>query len=420
MKTSSLMIAAAGVAVGVGLSLAALFVMESGNVVPPSSETDNRRVLYWVAPMDPNYRRAEPGKSPMGMDLVPVYEGDVSAAGDGGTDVFISPVMIQNLGVRTAPVERRYLSRTIRSVGYVAPDDNLISHVHVRAEGWIEELAVKAVGERVREAQPLFGYYAPDIHVALGELAQFQRRDEKDMLAVTLSRLALLDVPANEIEAIRNGEPVPRRTSILSPASGVIISMNVGEGMFVKPDMTAMTVAELSSVWVMIDIFENQTPWIREGQPASLRLTYLSEVMREGVVDYVYPTLDPKTRTLKARLRFDNPDGLLKPNMFADVRIQAEAGRNSLVVPSEALIRTGLSDRVVVSLGDGRYRSREVVTGQESDDFVEILEGVNPEDRIVVSGQFLIDSESNLAAAFQRMELPADDGDTSSVQEGRR
>ena len=417
MKTKSFIMAAAGLAVGIGLTVGTFLVLDANEARVSSSEADGRSVLYWVAPMDPNFRRPEPGKSPMGMDLIPVYEDDVTPSGSGESGVTISPVMIQNLGVRTAQVERRDLSRTIRTVGYIAPDDNLISHVHVRAEGWIEKLAVKAAGEHVQKGQTLFEYHAPDIHVALAELAQFQRRDEKDMLDITLGRLGLLDVPAPEIQAIRDGGPVQRRTSVLSPIDGVVLALNVGEGMFVKPDMTTMMVADLSAVWVMIDIFENQTPWVREGQSATLRLTYRPDVMRDGVVDYVYPTLDPKTRTLKARLRFDNPDGLLKPNMFADVRIQTEAVRNSLVVPSQALIRTGISERVVVSLGDGRYESREVRTGQESDDFVEVLEGVNPEDRIVVSGQFLIDSESNLATAFQRMDPPVDGSAGAPVPE---
>ncbi len=281
----------------------------------------------------------------MGMNLVPVYEDSQTAMdGDGANAIIVSSAMMQSLGIRTASVEQRDLDRSIRTVGYVAADDDLISHIHVRAEGWIERLPVKAVGEAVKNGQTLFELYAPDIHVAQGEYVQFLQRGEQDILDITLGRLALLDVPEREIEALRNGGSVKRRTSVLSPISGVVLSLNVGEGMFVKPEMTTMVIADLSSVWVLVDVFEGQASWVKPGQTATLEMDFQPTVTRTGVVDYVYPTVDAKTRTLTARLKFDNPDGALKPNMFTDVQIHVDSVPDTLVVPLEALIRTGVSN----------------------------------------------------------------------------
>lgn len=398
-------IAISAFAIGIGLTTLVFMTLDSEQTAPVDGETQNASVLYWVAPMDPAFRRPEPGKSPMGMDLIPVYQdGQPNGSNDGSNIVSISPAMTQNLGVRTASVTRRDLGRSIRTVGYVAADDNLVSHIHVRAEGWIEGLPVKAVGERVQKDQTLFELYAPDIHVALGEFVQFLRRGDKDMLGITTDRLDLLDIPASEIQALRDGGPVKRQTSILSPIDGVVLSLDVGEGMFVKPGMTTMVIADLSSVWVLVDVFEDQASWVEPGQTVTLNMAYQPDVTRAGVVDYVYPTVDPKTRTLTARLKFENSDGALKPNMFADVQIQTEPIKGALAVPLEALIRTGVSERVVVALGDGRFKSVEVRSGRESGDFVEILQGLSLSDQVVISSQFLIDSESNFSTAVERLE----------------
>jgi Cu(I)/Ag(I) efflux system membrane fusion protein len=409
MNMRALTTAVAAFAIGIGVAAIVFVTMDNDEPSPNSGDSQEAQVLYWVAPMDPNFRRPGPGKSPMGMNLIPVYEGSQSPANsDGSNSVIISSAMVQNLGVRTARAERRDLERSIRTVGYVAADDNMISHVHVRAEGWVERLIAKAVGDPVHKDQPLFELYAPDIHVALGEFSQFLQRGEMDMLEITLGRLNLLDVPEREIQALRDGGPVKRRSSILSPLDGVVLSLNIGEGMFVKPEMTTMVVADLSSVWVLADVFEDQASWLKPGLAATLNLTYQPEVTRSGTVDYVYPTVDAQTRTLTARLRFDNPDGVLKLNMFAEVQIHTKPAQNVIVVPREALIRTGLSERVVVALGGGRFRSVEVRSGQESESFVEILEGLGPDDEVVVSGQFLIDSESNLSGAIQRMGIDSE------------
>jgi Cu(I)/Ag(I) efflux system membrane fusion protein len=405
MTTKTLTYAFAAFAIGIGLSAAVFLIFGSHTSAPDIAATEEPRILYWVAPMDPNFRRPSPGKSPMGMDLVPVYEDSETAmGGDSANTVTVSPAMTQSLGIRTALVELRDLERSIRTVGYVAADDDLISHVHVRAEGWIERLPVKAVGESVTKGQTLFEMYAPDIHVAQGEFTHFLQRGEQDMLDITLGRLALLDVPNREIEALRNGAPVQRRTAVLSPISGVVLSQNVGEGMFVKPAMTTMVIADLSSIWVLADVFEDQASWVKPGQDVTLNMTYLPDFTRTGVVDYIYPTVDSMTRTLTARLKFDNPDGVLKPNMFANVQIHTDAVPDTLVVPVEALIRTGVSERVVVALGDGRFKSVEVRSGLENDGYVEIRQGLALSDQVVVSGQFLIDSESNFSASVERLE----------------
>jgi Cu(I)/Ag(I) efflux system membrane fusion protein len=359
-------------------------------------------ILYWVAPMDPNYRRDEPGKSPMGMDLVPVFA-DSANSGDAVT---IEPAVVQNLGVRTEKAEIRPLWRRIEATGYVGFDETRISHINTRVAGWIVQLEVEAEGERVKRGDLLFELYSPELVNAQKEyLAAVQRGDSR-LLRGAGEKLRALGMIPSDIEALAGRGSASENIRIEAPQDGVVATLSVREGMYIQPNTTIMSLADLSSVWLQAEVFESQADWVAGGQAAEARLEYMPGTEFSGQVDYVYPVLDPVTRTLRVRLRFDNPGERLKPNMYARVSIYGRLKPNALSIPREALIPAPGQDRVVVALGDGRFRVHEVLTGLESGSYVEILAGIEVGDDVVTSSQFLIDSEASLAGSIKRLEGP--------------
>jgi Cu(I)/Ag(I) efflux system membrane fusion protein len=403
-KTPWIILLAAAVVIGF---LAGLFFAPSGNGGSAATgEAGEREILYWVAPMDANYRRDEPGKSPMGMDLVPVYADEVDS--QPGT-VKIDPTVVNNLGVRTARAERGALPRHIDTVGYVQFDEDTLHHVHTRVDGWIEKLATKATGDPVEKGQLLFELYSPTLVNAKQEFLAALRSNNTVLLQASRERLAALGVTENQIARLEKERTAGQRVRVYAEADGVIAHLGVREGIYITPTNEVMSIAELDKVWVLAEVFEREAAWVKPGQMAMVELDYLPGKMWHGTVDYVYPELDPKTRTLTVRIRFDNEDEMLRPNMFARVTIHAEATGPVVHVPREAVIRGGTIDRVVVALGEGRYRSRPVTLGIESHDRVAIRSGLKAGEEIVISGQFLIDSESNIEAALARMDSSGDD-----------
>ena len=373
----------------------------SSGMSTDSGGSAEREVLYWVAPMDPNYRRDEPGKSPMGMDLVAVYADEVD--GQPGV-VKIDPTIINNLGVRTVKAERGELSRRIETVGYVGYDEDTVQHVHTRVDGWIEKLVTKASGESVEKGQLLFELYSPTLVNAQEEYLVALRSSNNLLLKASRERLASLGVTSSEITRLDKERSVRRLIRVYAETDGVIAHLGVREGIFVTPATEIMSVAKLDTIWVIAEVFERQAAWVKAGQRAVVELDYLPGEVWEGDVDYVYPELDPKTRTLNVRLRFDNQSERLQPNMFARVTILGEGIGDVVHIPREALIRGGTVNRVVLALPEGRFRSQPVTVGIESGDRIAIREGISAGDLIVASGQFLIDSESNIEAALERME----------------
>ncbi len=374
-----------------------------GNAITAVASED-KEILYWVAPMDPNYRRDKPGKSPMGMDLIPVYAGEDA----GGSTVTISPAVVQNLGVRTAMSERTRLWRGIDTVGYVDFDESKVSHIHLRTEGWIEKLVIESEGDRVKKGEFLFDVYSPLLVSAQEELVTAIATGNKNLIAASKERLSALGISDKQIRELQKTRKVKQIISVYSPQDGVVSHFPVRDGMFVKPTQDVMTLADLSSVWLLAEVFERQAEWVEVGQPAEVRLSYIPGRVWKGKVEYIYPTLDAKTRTLKVRLRFDNPGEKLKPNMYANVKIFGGAKEDTIVIPLEALIRTGREERVIIALGDGRFEARKVVAGIESGEYVEILEGLDANEKVVTSGQFLIDSEASMRASLNRMSDPQD------------
>lgn len=356
-----------------------------------------KNILYYRHPHKPEITSDKPMQDEMGMDFVPVY-------GDAGTEVRISPAVENNMGVRTKKVVRNTLWRRIDTVAYVDYDGSKVGHVHLRTDGWIEQLAISSEGERIKKGDRLFNVYSPTLVNAMEEYLQVLHTSNTRLLAASKDRLIALGVAENLISQLERNRKVPRSVPMYAPQDGVVSVLNVREGMYVKPDMEVMRLADLSSVWLLADVFEHQVDWVRLGQSAEVKLSYLPGKTWEGKVEYIYPSLDPKTRTLKVRLRFENQDESLKPNMFAHVSIFGGAQQNLLVIPREALIRTGKSERVIVSLGNGRFAPRTVVEGTESGDYVAIEHGLEEGELVVVSGQFLIDSEASLKASLMRMQ----------------
>ena len=361
--------------------------------------------LYWVAPMDANYRRDKPGKSPMGMDLVPVYASDTEQQVQAGV-VQIAPHVVNNLGVKTLAVTRQALTVPINTVGYVRYNEDTLVHIHPRVEGWVDTLYVKTAGQKIQQGEPLYALYSPQLVNAQEEFLLARKRQNASLSAAALERLHALQMPQESIAQLSKSDKVLQTVIFTAPQSGVVDNLNIREGFFVKPGTTLLSIGALDQVWVEAEIYENQASLVKEGLKASMTLGYLPGEQWHGELDYIYPTLDALTRTVRVRLRFANPDRRLKPNMFAKVSIHSDAteyGSESLVVPRQAVIRTGQQDRVVLALGQGQFKSVEVKLGLLTQHSAQILAGLEEGDEVVVSAQFLIDSESSIASDFQRM-----------------
>ncbi|HAS6260820.1 TPA: efflux RND transporter periplasmic adaptor subunit [Vibrio vulnificus] len=386
----------------------------NGHDMSAMAATDNKasnEPLYWVAPMDPNYKRDKPGKSPMGMDLIPVYADDLAGANDKPGTVKIDPSVENNLGVKTAAVELAKLSPRIETVGYIAFDESQLWQTNVRVSGWVEKLYINAVGEQVKKGDVLFTLYSPELVKAQEELLNAKRTGRDGLVKGATERLLSLGVDREQInQVIRRGK-ASQTIEIKALANGVIASLNIREGGYLSPAQAVISAGPLNEVWVDAEVFERQTHWLTNGSQASMTLDALPGKAWQGEVDYVYPILDPKTRTLRMRLKFANPNGELKPNMFANITLQPVSDSEVLTVPKSSVIRSGGMTRVVLAEGEGKYRSARIETGREADDKVEVLQGLNQGDRIVTSAHFMLDSESSQSADLSRIngvEAPAE------------
>ena len=392
-------------AVGLALGAAAMLAWQSivdGADYRHSIETlADDKPLYWVAPMDPSYRRDGPGKSPMGMDLVPVYAED--AADQSAGTITIDPAVVNNLGVRSAPVRLGAIEGEIRTVGYLKYDEDRLIHLHPRLEGWVEKLHVKSSGDPVVKGQPLYELYSPQLVAAQEELVLAMRRSNSTLVRAAEDRLKALQLAPELIADIKRQGRVQQTVLFRSPQDGVVDNLNIREGFFVGPSTTLMSIGALDEVWVEAEVFERQAAQVAVGQPVEMTLDFLPGRRWTGQVDYVYPSLDETTRTLRVRLRFPNPQRELHPNMFAQVVIRTGESDPVLLVPREAVIRVGQQSRVVLDLGGGRYRSTPVRLGRLGGKQYEVITGLDAGERVVTSAQFLLDSESSKQAEFQRM-----------------
>lgn len=394
-------IGASGMRLYSGHDMAAMTMNNSSEVGAEKSEP-----LYWVAPMDANYRRDQPGKSPMGMDLVPVYadegQGEKALAGT----VTIDPSVVNNLGVKSAFVEKTILSPNIDTVGYIAFDESQLWQVNVRAAGWVEKLNINAIGEKVNKGDVLFTLYSPELVKAQEELLNAYRTGRKGLVKGARERLHSFGVDIKQIDSIVRQGKANKNIEIKATSSGVIASLNIREGGYLSPSQVAISAGPLEEVWVDAEVFERQAHWLSSGNKAVMTLDAVPGKKWEGEVDYVYPILDPKTRTMRMRLKFDNQDGALKPNMFANITIHPKTKEEVLTIPRQAVIRSNGMERVVLDEGEGKYRSVRIIAGREAANKVEIVKGLKENDKVVTSAQFLLDSESSKTAELSRINGP--------------
>ena len=374
-----------------------------------------KKIKYWAAPMDPTYIRKGPGKSPMGMDLVPVYE-DGFDESDTGT-VRIDPVTVQSMGVRTARVSRGSLKTSIRTIGRITYDEERVEHIHTKISGWVEQLLVKTAGEQIVKDQPILSIYSPELVATEEEYLQALSYRDKvsgssfadvvsgadSLVESTRKRLLLMDLSPEQIRSLEERGEVQREMILRSQTTGTVIKKNVFEGMKVTPGMELFTIADLSRVWAIASVYEYELPFLKVGQETVMSLSYDPGTTYRGKVTFIYPYLSPKTRTVQVRMEFDNADLKLKPDMYADVIIATQTEEDVLKVPSEAILRTGYRNIVITSLPESKFLPKEVRVGPEGEDMTQIISGLEEGETIVTSGQFLIDSESNLREAINKM-----------------
>ena len=381
------------------------------------SGSETPEPIFYRHPMTPEITSPVPAQDEMGMDYIPVYaDAGSGSAGPPGT-VEIDPVTVQSIGVRTGTAERRTLTRTIHTLGRVEYDEQRITRLHPKVEGWIDELYVETTGEQIIEDHILLNIYSPQLVVTQQEylLALSNRetlsespfpdirRGAEELVESTLTRLRLLDVPEHQIFELTQTGQVQEQLHIHSPADGIVINVGVREGEYVTPQTELFTIADLSHVWVLVDVFEDELPWVRVGDQVRMTVAAAPGTIFEGRLTYIYPYVESRTRTVKARLEFDNPDLLLKPDMFADVTIMASPEIDAIAVPSEAVVRSGIREQVFVVREPGKFEPRDVRLGVSSDGWTQILEGIDAGEQVVVSAQFLIDSESKLREAAAKM-----------------
>ena len=375
--------------------------------VSGGSESKDRKIVYWKAPMDPTEIYEQTGKSKMGMDLVPVYEDELV----GGVDIKIDPVIEQNMGLKIEAVQKGPLNHTIKTYGHITFDETRTGVVSQKTGGWIEKLYADYTGRYVKKGQPLYEIYSPSLVASQEEYLSAYKNYKrsrtalnKEILDSAKKRLSYFDIAANEISAIEKSGKVKKTLLVRSPYTGVITHKNVSEGTFTKAGLNLFTISDLSHVWVEAHIFEYEQNLIAEGQEVEMMLSYNPDKIYKGKIFYIFPYLQKKTRDVIIRIDFENKDNELKPDMFTRIKIQAKTIGEGISISSEAVIHSGEKKIVFLAKGGGKFTPREVRTGVYLDNGkVQILTGLVKDEQVVVSGQFLLDSESKLKEAIQKM-----------------
>ena len=383
-----------------------------------------RKVLYWVDPMHPAYKSDKPGKAPdCGMDLEPVYEDAAVGAGasavPGYSTISLPQEKLQAIGVRLGKAETRDVTKSIRTVGRVTFDETLQHQIHAKFEGYIERLYVDYTGKPVRKGQPLLSIYSPELLASQQEYLLAYRakkqlagasnadvsRGAADLYESARQRLLLWDISPKEIEELEKTGTPRKALTLSSPVDGFVLSKNAVAGARVMPADTLFEIADIRRVWVLADVYESEAPFVQVGQTAKVSLSYLPGRSWTGKVGFIAPVLDEKSRTVKVRLEFQNPNGTLKPEMYADVLLERPLGR-VVTVPDGAVLSTGTRSIVFVARGNGLFEPREVKPGAKVNGWWEIRSGIAAGEEVVTQANFLIDSESRLKSALAGMSSP--------------
>lgn len=358
-------------------------------------------VLHWVAPMDENFKRDKPGKSPMGMDLVPVYANE-NARPSIKNSILIKPSIAQNLGLRTDVAKLAPWTKHIHAVGELAWDGSKVSKVFVRAEGWLETFAIESVGQRITQGQNLFSIYAPNLLSAQQEFVAALKSGNGGLIENGRMRLLALGASSDQVDAIERSKRVQRLLPYVAERSGVVTALSVAEGSYVTPQTEIATIANTDQVWVEAELHESDVMAVKVGDSVRVSLVAYPGQRLEAKLVYIYPELNPKTRSAKVRAVLPNPDGLLRAGMFARLELISEQ-KSALQIPREAVIRARAGNRVVVAMGDGQFVVKPVLLGSESETVATVLEGLELGEAVVTSAQFLLDSEANGYQALARL-----------------
>lgn len=382
-----------------------MFSRDAGQPEGSQHEVDHHAqhegVAYYTCSMHPSVQQPSPGKCPIcGMDLTPVKQEDL----DSGT-IVVDEVRRQQIGVRTAAVERRNVSRQIRAVGQVKVDETRLSDVNLRMSGWVHRLHVEETGQRVKRGQVLFTLYSPELYAAEREYLTTLKRDREarsdtssELTRASEQRLRLLGMSQAQIRELRRRGEAWENVPVVAPSTGYVIDKDVVEGGRIEAGTRVYRIADLSRLWVDAEVYEADLAQVKKGQPVSVQLPYVPGQSFEGKVDYIYPTLDGITRTGRVRVALDNPGLTLKPDMYADVELAVDLGER-LVIPNSAVIYTGPRRLVFVDLGEGRLHPQEIEVGVRAGEYVEVTRGLEPGDVVVTSGNFLIAAESRIRSA---------------------
>ncbi len=384
---------------------------------PPAAPKGERKILFYRNPMDPSITSPVPRKDDMGMDYVPVYSDEAQTAATNGATVTIDPTVQQNMNVTTEVVQRRDVSRQIRTVGYLDYDQEKMVSVTTKYPGFVQKVSVNYVGQPVKKGEHLFDVYAPELVQTQQELLSAARyvqqmkdapedalRRAQALLDAARTRLSYWDIANDQVDRLLASGTVTRTLSVVAPASGVVMQRMDGlEGMAIRPGMELMHIADLSTLWLTVEVFEDQLPWVHTGSPAKVKLTYFPGESFTGRVRFIEPSVSEKTRTVQLTLEVPNPKRELRAGMYATVTFSPVAARNAIAVPFNAVIRTGERNVVILALGNGRFAPRDVVLGPAGEGWVQVLSGLAAGDEVVTSAQFLIDSESNLKEAIHEM-----------------
>ncbi|MBL4584455.1 MAG: efflux RND transporter periplasmic adaptor subunit [Pseudomonadales bacterium] len=414
-----------GVGIGAGIAFTPNNFLSRGSevqVMEPVMEPEQEiKPLFYRSPMNPNITSPVPAKGPMGMDYLPVYA-DKSKAKESAATVTIDPVVMQNMGVRTALAKRMPMSRTIRALGKIGFNEEGMVRIHPRVDGWVENMWANKEGQIVKKNDLLLSIYSPQILatqqeyiLALNNLEALKespvsgiKKTATELVNISRQRLVLLDVSDDQIREIERTKNTREYIKLHAKHEGTIIRIGSRAGQFVTPKTELYMMANLNTVWVNADIFEFELPWLKLGDEVEMTTASVPGRLFKGIVNYIYPYGEPNTRTVKVRLVFDNAEGLLRPEMFARVNIQAQMTKSNLVIPVAAVLRSGDTPQVFVALGGGAFEPRAVTLGLESNGNVAILEGVKAGEEVVVSAQFLLDSESKLNEATLKMMKSSD------------
>ena len=392
-------------------------LIANNDLTPNASKTKNaEQPLFYRNSMNPSVTSPVPAKDSMGMDYTPVFAGETDNKSVLGT-VKIDPVVVQNIGIRTSFAKQESMSRTIRASGRVAFDEQKMARLHPKVEGWIEELAVDKTGQTVKKGDVLVSIYSPKLVstqqeylLALNSLKSLKdspfedvARGAKEMVASARERLQLLDVPEHQIVELEKSRKIKKQLHIHTPVKGTVTRIGSRQGQYVTPKTELYMVVDLSQVWVYADVYEYELPWIKVGDEVEMSLASVPGKIFSGRLGYIYPYAEVKTRTTKVRVIFDNPDQLLRPDMFAEVTIHSDVNKNAIVIPAQAVIRSGARSQVFVVTEPGKFEPRLVTLGIESSGKVAVLSGLTEGEEVVTSAQFMVDSESKLREATEKM-----------------